>query len=142
MHKPKAWIFLLVTVSLQVASACNSDYTIRQKGYYRIELPSHRYQQFDKPGYPYRFEYPVYANVVQDTSFFEDKPENPYWINIDFPSLHGKIYISYKAITSGKAGSGPGSNQSGGAPASKAPGQPGKGPTAGVNISASGQFDK
>nr|MBA4166403.1 hypothetical protein [Chitinophagaceae bacterium] len=47
---------------------------------------------------PYSFEYPVYANVLQDTSFFEDKPENPYWINIDFPTLNGKIYISYKNI--------------------------------------------
>jgi gliding motility-associated lipoprotein GldD len=41
----------------------------------------------------------VYANIVQDTTFFEDKPENPYWINIDFPSLNGKIYISYKDVS-------------------------------------------
>jgi gliding motility-associated lipoprotein GldD len=78
--------------------ACNSDYTIRQKGYFKIDLPQHKYQVFDKPGYPYSFEYPVYANVLQDTSFFDDKPENPYWINIDFPSLNGKIYMSYKNI--------------------------------------------
>jgi gliding motility-associated lipoprotein GldD len=54
---------------------------------------------FEQAGYPYTFEYPVYASVIKDTSFFEDKPENPYWINIDFPRFNGKIYISYKAIT-------------------------------------------
>lgn len=78
--------------------ACNSEYTIKQKGYFKIDLPDHQYTVFDKTGYPYTFEYPVYSSVIQDTTFFEDKPENPYWVNIDFPSLNGRIYISYKKI--------------------------------------------
>lgn len=77
--------------------ACNSDYTIRQRGYFKVELPEHKYQVFERPGFPYSFEYPVYSAVVQDTTFFEDQPENPYWINIDFPQLNGRIYISYKS---------------------------------------------
>lgn len=78
--------------------SCNSSYTIKQKGYFKIDFPEHEYRIFDKPGYPYTFEYPVYGTVIQDTSFFEDKPENPYWINIDFPQFNGKIYISYKDV--------------------------------------------
>ncbi len=73
--------------------SCNSDYTIRRKGYFKIDLPQHKYQVFDKPGYPYAFEYPVYASVIQDSTFFEDKPENPFWVNIDFPSLNGKYIL-------------------------------------------------
>lgn len=76
--------------------SCNSDYTIRQRGYFKIDLPEHKYQSFNMEGYPYTFEYPVYANVIRDTTFFEDVPENPYWINLDFPGLNGRIYISYK----------------------------------------------
>ncbi|MGZ5248221.1 MAG: gliding motility lipoprotein GldD, partial [Flavitalea sp.] len=38
-----------------------------------------------------------YSTIVQDTTFFEAQPENPYWINIDFPQLNGRIYISYKS---------------------------------------------
>jgi gliding motility-associated lipoprotein GldD len=79
-------------------AACNSDYTIKRKGYYKIDFPAHQYQSFDQPGYPYTFEYPVYARVIKDTSFFEGKPENDYWINIDFPRFNGRIYISYKEI--------------------------------------------
>ena len=90
--------FILLTLVATFAG-CNSDYTIRQKGYFKIDLPEHRYTRFEQQGYPYTFEYPVYANIVQDTTFFEDKPENPYWINIDFPSLNGKIYISYKDVS-------------------------------------------
>jgi gliding motility-associated lipoprotein GldD len=87
---------LIIVILLTGIISCNSDYTIRQKGYFKIDLPKHEYKLFDQPGYPYSFEYPVYSAVIQDTSFFEDKPENPYWINIDFPSLNGKMYISYK----------------------------------------------
>ena len=78
--------------------ACNSPYTPRPKGYFKIAFPSHQYQTFDQPGFPYSFEYPVYANILRDTSFFDAKPENPYWINIDFPRFNARIYMSYKAI--------------------------------------------
>jgi gliding motility-associated lipoprotein GldD len=80
--------------------SCNSPYIPRPKGYFKIPFPQHTYQQFDKPGYPYSFEYPVYSQVIQDTSFFESKPENPYWINIDFPQFNARIYISYKEVKS------------------------------------------
>ena len=93
--KIRVIIFFLLIAAF---SSCNSDYTIRQKGYFRIDLPEHRYVTFDRPGFPYAFEYPAYANIVQDTTFFESEPENPFWINIDFPSLNGKIYMSYKDV--------------------------------------------
>ncbi|HYF32119.1 MAG TPA: hypothetical protein VD993_13440 [Chitinophagaceae bacterium] len=91
--------FLLYSlIGLLFFTACNSDYTPRPRGYFKVPLPKHEYRLFDKPGYPYTFEYPVYANVIQDSTFFEEKPENPYWINIDFPQFSGCVYISYKEI--------------------------------------------
>jgi gliding motility-associated lipoprotein GldD len=89
--------FILLTVVIALL-ACNSDYTLKQRGYYRIDFPEHAYRKYERPGSPYSFEYPVYANVVQDTTFFESRPENDYWINIDFPQFSGKIYISYKEV--------------------------------------------
>ena len=89
--------FLLVIVVLLMV-ACNEEFTPKPRGYFKIEFPQHQYQTFDRPGFPYKFEYPVYAQVVQDSTFFENTPENPYWINIDFPRFKGKIYISYKKI--------------------------------------------
>ena len=96
MQRIKYSIFF---VSVFVALfACNSDYIIKPRGYYKIELPQKKYVSFNQLGYPYSFEYPVYGKVSQDSSFFEDKPENPYWINIDFPQLNGRIHISYKDV--------------------------------------------
>ena len=77
---------------------CNSVYTPKPRGYFRIDFPKHAYQTFRLPEFPYSFEYPVYAKIIRDTSFFGDKPENPYWINVDFPRFHARIYISYKKV--------------------------------------------
>ncbi len=90
-------IFFVLLVSF-VLSACNSNYTHKRKGYFKIDFPEKRYQSFDKPGYPYTFEYPVYATVVKDSTFFDEATENPWWINIDLPQFAGKIYMSYKDI--------------------------------------------
>lgn len=81
-----------------LAVSCTQTYTPKPRGYFRIDLPRKQYRVFDEPGYPYSFEYPVYAKIVKDTAFFNKRPENPWWINIVFPSFHGKIYISYKLI--------------------------------------------
>jgi gliding motility-associated lipoprotein GldD len=93
--------FLIALLGCFVFS-CNSDYTQKPRGYYKIDLPKKQYQLFDQPGYPYSFEYPVYGKIVKDSTFFEEKTENPYWINIDFPSLNGRFYISYKEIGKNK----------------------------------------
>ena len=83
-----------------VFASCRPDtYTPKPRGYYRIDYPEHKYQAFSNPEYPYSFEYPTYAKIERDTVFFDTKPENPYWINMLFPTLGGEIYISYKEIT-------------------------------------------
>jgi gliding motility-associated lipoprotein GldD len=91
--------YSILFVSFVVALfACNSDYIIKPRGYYKIELPQKKYVAFNQPGYPYSFEYPLYGSIIKDSLFFDEKAENPYWINIDFPRFNGKIYISYKEI--------------------------------------------
>jgi gliding motility-associated lipoprotein GldD len=78
--------------------ACNRPYNVgKKRGYYQIDFPKKAYQIFEKPGYPYRFEYPVYATVSKDSTFFDDQAED-WWINIDVPAFNGRIYISYKPI--------------------------------------------
>lgn len=86
-------LFFLFLVLL----ACNSDYIIKRRGYFKIDLPEKAYQTFNKPGYPYTFEYPVYSKIVKDSSFFDQKADD-YWINIDFPQFGSRMHISYKEI--------------------------------------------
>lgn len=85
-------------ITLVIFSACNSDYTPKPKGYFKIDFPQKQYRVFQQTGYPYSFEYPVYANVIKDSSFFGEATENPWWINIDYPQFNGRVHISYKQI--------------------------------------------
>lgn len=85
-----------------VISSCNSSYTPKPTGYYKINFPEKKYQVFDQPGYPYSFEYPLYASIVKDSTFFGEATENPWWINVDFPQFNGRIYVSYKEIGKNK----------------------------------------
>lgn len=89
---------LFIAFAFCTCIACNSPFNQKPRGFYKINLPEKKYILFDKPGYPYSFEYPVYATVLKDSTFFNGETENPWWINIDFPQLSGKIYISYKEI--------------------------------------------
>jgi len=91
-------IFYLSFLFVFLLYSCNSDYTFKRRGYFKIDFPEKAYQKFDQPGYPYTFEYPVYALIIKDTTFFEARPENPWWINIDIPRFGARIYISYKEI--------------------------------------------
>lgn len=87
-------IFLFI---LFVASCRPPVYPPKPPGYFRIDTPAkHEYQVFDRPGFPYTFEYPVYARIEEDTIFQKPGDRNPFWINIVIPGLDGVINITYK----------------------------------------------
>lgn len=92
-----ALVCTIVTLAIFMA-ACNSVYTPKKAGYFRIDLPNHEYRQFNDTSFPYIFEYPVYANIVKDSTYFDSLPENDYWINIDYPQFDARLFLSYKII--------------------------------------------
>ena len=97
---PKKNIFFIVAFFFLIA--CNSNYTSKKTGYFNIVLPTKQYTLFNEAGFPYSFEYPTYAKIVKDSTYFDANPENDFWRNIDFGNLNAKIFLSYKII-GGKA---------------------------------------
>jgi len=100
--KKNSFVLLLIACYLLLLSSCNSTYVSKKRGYYNIDFPVRQYVKFDKPGFPYSFEYPSYATIIRDTTYFDNNPEDAYWINIDFPQFKGRVFLSYKQI-GGKA---------------------------------------
>jgi gliding motility-associated lipoprotein GldD len=86
------YVFILLLLSVIIGS-CKNDYYPKPRGYFRIDLPEKEYQLFDT-AFPYRFEYPVYSNIVLDTL----PNAEPYWINITFHQFKGTLHLSYKEI--------------------------------------------
>jgi gliding motility-associated lipoprotein GldD len=95
-------LVLFIAINALIVTACNSPFTPKPTGYYAIKFPIKTYQIFNQPGYPYSFEFPAYANVVKDSTFFGTTTENPWWININFPEFGGRIYMSYKKVGVGR----------------------------------------
>jgi gliding motility-associated lipoprotein GldD len=94
MHLKK----LLLPLLLCTLAGCDRPFTPKERGYFRIGFPERSYRPFDEPGYPYAFDYPVYGRIAKDSSLIDDNPDNPYWINVEFPQFNGRIYLSYKTI--------------------------------------------
>lgn len=88
----KQYIFIFALL-LFVSMSCKKNYTPKPGGYFRIDLPTKQYQ-LSNGDYPFSFEYPTYTRLVPDTTIFAE----PYWVNINFPTLNSNIHVSYKSI--------------------------------------------
>jgi len=84
---------LLIAGSLWAGCQSNQNSTPKPRGYFRIDLPQKEYKQLDIDC-PYTFEYPHYAEILQDPS----QSGNNCWIDIRFPQLNGTIHLSYKPV--------------------------------------------
>lgn len=85
--------FIVFGFLIILPSGCSSDYVPKPRGFFRIELPEREYRDLDSI-FPYTFEYPVYARISNDLN----SPDQPYWINVDFPSFKARVHLSYKAV--------------------------------------------
>jgi gliding motility-associated lipoprotein GldD len=84
-----------VMVCLGLMASCSSapDFTPKPKGYNRIDLPKHSYQQLPG-GHPYSFEYSREAVIKRDSSYMAQ----PHWLNVYYPRLHANVQITYMDV--------------------------------------------
>lgn len=88
----------LLTAGLLTACGGDELPTPKPRSYPRVEFPDKVYRSFDTGYCNFTFEYPAYAEVRQDTTFFDEAPTHPCWFNLNMPDLNGSIYFSYYPI--------------------------------------------
>ena len=98
MHKQLFIIICLIFSLTLTFLSCDSDYSPKRRGFFRIDLPEKEYVSFDTT-YPYTFEYPLYGEVVPDESDYAE----PYWADLNFPDFSATLHLTYKDV-SGKIG--------------------------------------
>jgi gliding motility-associated lipoprotein GldD len=99
-------IFAIVIAVILFLSACSGgshDYSPKPRGYFRIEFPKKKYQQYES-AYPFTFKYPVYAAIEKDTqSRIAPKLINMnHLLNMQFKQFNATLHLSYESITSKK----------------------------------------
>ncbi len=94
-------VWSVALASLLTVAGCTSepDYTPKPKGYNRIDLPPHAYQQL-APGHPYTFEYSRAAKVLRDSSYLAQ----PHWINVYYPQLKASVQLTYADLRANPKG--------------------------------------
>ena len=86
----RKWLYIWIGVI--AFTACGNVSSPRPYGYYRITVPDTAYMSLEG-SYPYTFALSRNAVVQPRTDVDE-----PYWINIFYPSLDATIHCSYKAV--------------------------------------------
>lgn len=89
------WIALGLSVSF--LTACSGDYSPKPRGYFRLEFPEKKYQNY-QTDCPYTFEYPVYAQIIPDIN----RGAQPCWIDVAYPEFNARLHLSYQPLSSKK----------------------------------------
>jgi gliding motility-associated lipoprotein GldD len=76
-----------------VFSSCEGDYTPKPRGFFRIDFPEKKYQQYAAEC-PFTFEYPVYSTIEKN----ESPQAEPCWINVNYTPFRAKLHLSYKPV--------------------------------------------
>lgn len=98
MYNYKFLIFLFLFASL---FSCSSDGPVlspKPRAYPRIHFPERGIKSFNESYCPFNFKYAKYNNLIKDTLFFGDKPENECWFDLHCPSLNSYLHCSYYPI--------------------------------------------
>ncbi len=89
-----AWLFSWALLSCE-----GTVWQPKPRGYPRVIYPEKAYRAFSEDYCGFTFEYPEYARIEQDTTFFDERPEHPCWFNIVVPAFNCQLYCSYVPVT-------------------------------------------
>ncbi|HPW90435.1 MAG TPA: gliding motility lipoprotein GldD [Paludibacteraceae bacterium] len=82
---------LIISTLLLILISCGHQPLPLDYGYFRIDLPEAHYEEY-KSDLPYTFDLSQYAQVKPAN------PDEPQWINIEYPQWHATIHCSYKKL--------------------------------------------
>lgn len=97
-------VFAVILAATLLLAACGGggDYSPKPRGYFRVELPKKEYRPY-RSVYPFTFEYPVYAQIEQDSTPARTTLQKmQYKLNMQFKQFNGTLHLSYQPITSKK----------------------------------------
>lgn len=94
-----SYIFALLTCSFFAQSCEEPIYIPKPRGYPKVVYPEKSFQKFTADYCAFTFEYPTYASIEQDTSFFDGRPRHSCWFDLRIDQFAAKVHCSYIPIT-------------------------------------------
>ncbi|TVR77468.1 MAG: hypothetical protein EA409_11685 [Saprospirales bacterium] len=93
-------VFLIAATAFMVS--CGSEVVDNPKPriFPRVDFPERGYQHFKLDACPFVFEFPEYAYIDVNKTFFGEQPVHPCWFDVVIPHFDARIYMSYFPIHS------------------------------------------
>jgi gliding motility-associated lipoprotein GldD len=91
----KLSLFLLSSALILLFTQCGNNHTPKSRGFIRIDLPVKSYRIYDSV-LPYSFEYPAYAEVLQDP--LSDESVMFRRVNIEYGAMKGTLHLTYEML--------------------------------------------
>ena len=89
---------LFITMFLQSCGDGDAAISPKPRGYPKVVYPQKSYQSFEEGYCDFSFEYPTYAKIEKDETFFGEKTVNECWFDILIPQFNAKIHCTYSPI--------------------------------------------
>lgn len=89
---------LFLVIMLLVSCGSEQFYNPKPRSFPKIVLPERNYVTFDEDYCSFTFDYPDYAGIVKDEFFFEGKPVDECWFDLNMPPFNGDLHCSYIAL--------------------------------------------
>lgn len=94
MIKPK---YILIPLFASMFLSCGENPIPKPKAYLRLEYPEPNYKNVDV-SLPFTFDKNQLAERIRSIKM--DSVNNIYGVDIDYPTIKGTIYLTYKKVTS------------------------------------------
>jgi gliding motility-associated lipoprotein GldD len=96
MLKP---LLTILTCATLLTTACENRQDLpKPRAYPKIVYPKRGYLTYTNPECPFSFGYPQYADIVRDSTHFNDPLYNDCWFDIFVPDFDCRLYCSYYQI--------------------------------------------
>ena len=81
---------------------CNEPhYVPKPRMYPKVEYPTGEKVRVSSDFCDFSFEFPEYGTLRQETSFFDEKPKDPCWFDLNIENLNAQLHCSYSPIKEG-----------------------------------------
>lgn len=91
-------MFLLLSICFLTACNNEASFTPKPRAFPKVEYPERAYEEFAEASCPFTFTRPTYAQVLRDTSFFNEAPKHPCWFDLYIPAFDSRLHCTYTPI--------------------------------------------
>lgn len=93
-----------IAILFMLCTACKQDEISIPKPriFPKVNFPQKSYTSFSNEDCAFAFNRGNYTLIEKDTAFFDEKPVDPCWFDLVYPSFDARIHFSYYPITKHK----------------------------------------